>query len=366
MRNLDPNPYQNLSHEDWWHPELPAGDPGSDLILSEAQVERCRKNGFVALTGLWPDDLIQKAAEEAKSHHPREQVVDNHGGFSRMPWVHHNKRFEMNSSSRDFALNHMTIHPNVLSAVAQVMGATPMELRLSQSHVIAKFGREIPDPNHPDKMIMAEDQDIHVDYGNNTLVVPPHTSRPDGIACLCYYSEVDECGGATHFSMPMPGELTTYAPDQFNAPNFVFGTRNGSAANDNGPRSEANTRRLYAEEKPIRYAPGTCIIYGLNAWHRGTPANLDQIRYTHHHVWRHKDAEWVNWQSLAPQMSAMPTRYLSELSVMQRTVLGFPAPGDRYWTKDTVDAVGQRYPEMDMTPYKSAAAATGLRPVSRS
>ena len=65
-------------------------------------------------------------------------------------------------------------------------------------------------------------------------------------------------------------------------------------------------------------------------------------------------------------MSAMPTRYLSELSVMQRTVLGFPAPGDRYWTKDTVDAVGQRYPEMDMTPYKSAAAATGLRPVSRS
>lgn len=357
MRNLDPYPYKDLSPEDWWHPELPAGKAGSDLILSDEQVNRCRANGFVVLTGLWPENLIEQAAEEAKTRHPREKVVADHHGFSAMPWVHRDKHAQLNDASADAALNHMTIHPNVLAAVSQVMGVSSMELRLSQSHVIAKHGREVPDPNNPDKMIMAEDQDIHVDYGNNTLVVPPHTSRPDGIACLCYYSEVEECGGATHFAKPMPGELTSYSPDRFNSPNFVFGTRNGSAGSDKGPRSETNTKRLYAEEKPIRYSPGTCVIYGLNAWHRGTPVNPDQVRYTHHHVWRHKDAEWVNWQSLAPQMSAMPTRYLSELSVLQRTVLGFPAPGDRYWTEETVDAVGQRYPEMDMTPYRTRAAS---------
>ena len=53
-------------------------------------------------------------------------------------------------------------------------------------------------------------------------------------------------------------------------------------------------------------------------------------------------------------MSQMPTRYLSGLSVEQRSVLGFAAPGDAYWTEDTIDAVGQRYPEMDMMPYRAA------------
>ena len=39
---------------------------------------------------------------------------------------------------------------------------------------------------------------------------------------------------------------------------------------------------------------------------------------------------------------------------LQRTVLGFAAPGNAYWTQETIDAVGQRYPGMDMTPYKKA------------
>ena len=32
----------------------------------------------------------------------------------------------------------------------------------------------------------------------------------------------------------------------------------------------------------------------------------------------------------------------------------FAAPGNAYWTEETIDAVGQRYPGMDMTPYKKA------------
>jgi len=54
-------------------------------------------------------------------------------------------------------------------------------------------------------------------------------------------------------------------------------------------------------------------------------------------------------------MAAMPTRYLASLSVPQRTVLGFAAPGDPYWTSETLDAVSQRYAGMDMTPYRDAA-----------
>ena len=48
----------------------------------------------------------------------------------------------------------------------------------------------------------------------------------------------------------------------------------------------------------------------------------------------------------------MPNRYLEVLSVEQRAVLGFPEPGDPYWTEETVDSVGRRYAGMDMSPYQ--------------
>ena len=69
------------------------------------------------------------------------------------------------------------------------------------------------------------------------------------------------------------------------------------------------------------------------------------------------EAEWVNWQAMAPKMSGMPPRFLCALSVTQRAVLGFPVPGNSYWTADTIEAVGRRYMDMDMTPYKLALMA---------
>ncbi|MFT7266190.1 MAG: hypothetical protein ACI9A2_004279 [Halioglobus sp.] len=53
-------------------------------------------------------------------------------------------------------------------------------------------------------------------------------------------------------------------------------------------------------------------------------------------------------------MPVMPTRYLSELSVVKRTVLGFAALGNGYWTPETIDSVSQRYPDRDVTPYIQA------------
>lgn len=60
----------------------------------------------------------------------------------------------------------------------------------------------------------------------------------------------------------------------------------------------------------------------------------------------------------------MPHRFLVGLSPVQRGLLGFPLPGDAYWTEDTVAAVGKRYAAkapgeqgMDMTPYHPANEA---------
>ena len=344
VRNTLPNPYRELEHKDWWHPEKLS--PESPL-LNEKQLSQFREDGFIVITGLWPEDTIAQASKEAAILHPAENVIENHQSFTQMPFFE--DKGGTDDRGPDAAANQMTIHPRALTLVAQLMNTEEMNLRLSQSHIIAKYGAQIDKPGDPNHGHITGDQELHVDYGNNTLLVPPLTASPEAIACLCYYSDVDECGGATHFAKALPGELTSYDPKRFNPPGF--NAVNGSRDNPS-PRSKENIDRLYEEEKPVYYKPGTCILYGLNAWHRGTPAALGKVRYTHHHVWRHRDAEWVNWQSIAPKMYGMPTRYLEQLSVLQRTVLGFAAPGNAYWTKETIDAVGQRYPGMDMTPYK--------------
>jgi len=344
VRNRRPNPYANLKPEDWWHPDDRASHPDSQILTVEL-VDQFLNEGFIVLTGLWPATTIHQAAREVRELHPDETVATRGQGFSEMPWT------RAGENAPDVALNIMSIHPRVLAAVAQLLNINAIDLRLSQSHIIAKFGQTTDNSEE-----ISGDQDIHVDYGNNTLLVPPKTSGPEAVACLCYYSDVEECGGATHFVKAEPGELTQYSPSMFNPPNFVIGTSNGSAASETGPRSPGKTANRYLEEKPIYYKPGTCILYRLDAWHRGTPAALGKIRYTHHHVWRRKDCEWVNWQSLTPRMAAMPTRFMSNLGVVQRTVMGFAAPGDPYWTDETIDAVGQRYPEMDMSPYRQNAS----------
>ena len=357
VRNARPDPYRDLTEDDWWHPE--ALDAHADEVLSAAQRRRFRERGFVVVENLWPNDLLQRAVDEATALHPVERVVSaarqgsRAGRFSEMPWFRGEER------AADAALNQMSLHPRAMAAAASLIECEPIELRLSQSHVIAKYGQPIASADDDGDVSIEGDQDIHVDYGNNTLLVPPKTRAPEAVACLCYYSDVDEVGGATHFCPAEAGELTSYDSASFNPPNFVAGTTNGSAATTVGPRAPERVAARYRGEKPIRFRPGVCVLYRLDAWHRGTPVAFERVRHTHHHVWRHRAAEWISWQSFSWPMASIPTRYLAELSVSQRAALGFAAPGDPYWTDETLDAVSQRYPEMDMTPYRVAAPHRG-------
>ena len=94
---------------------------------------------------------------------------------------------------------------------------------------------------------------LRADYGNNSLVVPPRTPAPDAVAGLLYYDSIEQAGAPTHAAKARPGELTMYDDDAapFNPPN------SGAQAG----RSRALLRRLYAEERPVRYRRGTCASH---------------------------------------------------------------------------------------------------------
>ena len=357
MRNTFPNPYKGLKEKDWWWPEsLPleqAVNSNVDLLNTD-QRQRFLNDGFIVVDNLWPSEIIEQATAETKELFPEEKVIarslsdETYNSFSQMPWIHRQ------DESADLAINHMSVHPRAIKVASELLNVTAVDLRLYQDHLIAKFGRPLELEIDADSVSVAGDQDIHVDYGNNSLLVPPKESGPEVVACLCYYSDIEEAGGATHFAKAQAGELTRYTPDTFNPPNFVFDTTNGSALSAEGPRSIELTEKRYLAEKPVHYKKGTCVLYRLDAWHRGTPAALNKVRYTHHRGWRKRHADWVSWQGLAPRMALLPNRYLERLNVEQRAVLGFAPPGDPYWTKETVDSVGRRYTGMDMRPYEEA------------
>jgi hypothetical protein len=66
--NVKPEPYHDLGHDDWWHSQtLPSDadlEPGQPLLTAE-QIARFRNDGFLVVTGLWPNALVDRAVAKA-------------------------------------------------------------------------------------------------------------------------------------------------------------------------------------------------------------------------------------------------------------------------------------------------------------
>ena len=119
-------------------------------------------------------------------------------------------------------------------------------------------------------------------------------------------------------------------------------------------RDQQHMSTVYGRERPVRFRTGTTILYCLDTWHRATPVAAGRCRWSHHHVWRVRGADFVQHQAFVPLLAQMPPVYMASLDVVQRAVLGFPAPGHEWWTAETVASAGQRYGMDMMTPYRQA------------
>jgi hypothetical protein len=62
------------------------------------------------------------------------------------------------------------------------------------------------------------------------------------------------------------------------------------------------------------------------------------------------------WPKQSPERWA---KFIPQCTVRQRDLFGFPRPGDPYWTPETLAGVAERYPGIDLTPYRPSAVAPG-------
>ena len=260
------------------------------------------------------------------------------------------------------AFNEATLHPRLLAAVAQLLDQPIPDLRLTQSDLWLKYG-------HADSSGQYDNQDqrIHVDYPNHSLVHPHPWSGPEAVEIIVYYSRVDECGGPTPVVPREGDDDPAYRWPIVDSPGvgelpWINDRRTAEAVlADARPDLVGLRQQLYARERLVRFEPGTVLLYRHDTSHRGTPLEPGGFRLAQNLTFRRAECEWIStlhpswaWKMYRPDLRT--ERLIATASLDQRAVLGFPQPGSDYWFDETVTAVEARFGPLgfDATPYRQA------------
>jgi hypothetical protein len=219
------------------------------------------------------------------------------------------------------ALNGIATHPDLIAFAQSLLQTT--DVLLSQSAIWAKYAGTGAD----------YEQGLHLDYQGNTLVVPRDDGAYRQINMILYYTDVPlEMGPTCVVSQEKTKKIPLWP---------AFRTRKSDPT-------------LYKNERPILARAGDLLIFSMRTWHRASAILADRgVRLSHHFVWRAAAFAFQGYHQWSSKgENPLLQEFLQRATPNQRGVLGFPKPGDPYWTKETLAAVALRYPKMDLRPYR--------------
>lgn len=329
--------------------------------LNESQIKSWREQGFALVDGLLPSQLVHEVTQLALSRFPEPGSEEashftDFGGGIVFP-------------DQEAPFNQLSLHPLLLKVSSQLLEVPVTELRLCQSDLWPKYGRA---PDGRDDLDN-QDQRIHMDYPNHTLTHPAPWDEPEAVEIIIYLSDETQVGGATAV-IPREGQNdAAYAFPMVNTPGVsdIPWINDRLSAEDwftqHRPAAAEFRRHLYEREVLTQYRQGSVLLYRHDTWHRGTPLRPGTIRLAQNLTFRKSDASWIStlhpgwaWAMYKPDQRM--ERLIGDLSPDQRSVLGFPAPGDSYWNPQKIDAVEARYGTFgfDAEPYREQLSWTGL------
>ncbi len=323
--------------------------------LTDEQIASWREAGWTFVRGIFENALIERLRQAAAERFP---LPDTEAAEATADFGS-----DLVFPSTLEGLNELTLHPRLLASVAALLGMEITDIRLSQSDLWPKYGRREKSAGALDNM----DQRIHVDYPNHTLAHPTEWHRPEAVEMIVYLSHLDECGGPTAV-VPRAGEGDpAYRWPIVDSPGIgaldYVNDRERAEAYFARERPELADWRagLYARERYAAFEPGDVLFYRHDTWHRGTPMKPGALRLVQNLTFRRADCEWIStlhtgWAWKAYRRDKYLERLISRASLEQRAVLGFPQPGNAYWTEATIAAVEARHGVfgMDVTPYRTA------------
>lgn len=317
----------------------------SDLSITAEQESQWRNQGFTVVDGL---DVTQARAEaKFTKNNSGDGFGSKDGGFE----------VPCGTDSVDL------LAFRVLRVAKKLLRSD--DVMLSQADVWIKFPKPASDMSN-------DDQRIHCDYGNNT-VLPTDWHKPNVMAAIIYLdSDGVECKGGATAAVPRRGDDD---PDYHIDKMVVqpgYGDRkflnSRPAAEEwmrqNRPEDYAFRQGLYAREVKVLPRQGRVLLYRVDLWHRGTPLESGSRRVMNlvYHLrtdpghggrWNQgffRDSYWIRngkW--------GVPERLWSEvLTPEYRTGLGFPPLGHPYWSKERLRLMKLRFPRFDIEPYLAA------------
>jgi ectoine hydroxylase-related dioxygenase (phytanoyl-CoA dioxygenase family) len=290
-------------------------------VLTEHQRATYDEQGWVVLDGvLAPDELAPVIAALAN-------LFPTGDDYFRDPAAYAHLRGSGAAATkmwptRDLVLDLLPKHPVLVALAEELVGST--DLRLLRSTYWAKYAGAAD-----------YDQSLHLDYPNQSLVVP---DEDEMVSFFLFLSDVTADNGPTKI-LPRPHGARR-APD---VPRY----RRDEAAD------------VYEHEQDALGTVGSVLAYDSAVYHRGSALRAERgYRLSLTYAYG-VPRPWSGHQSW-PRLGENPgtEAFLVAATPRQRTLLGFPAIDDPYWTDSTIDLVQRRYPAMDMSPYRPQDAGS--------
>jgi hypothetical protein len=176
---------------------------------------------------------------------------------------------------------------------------------------------------------------LHADYPNHTLTVPRPEPGYHQMETFVYLNDVGPANGATHF---VSLRRTRQIPVEQHTLNLT------------------DYAELYEDPHHAAAPAGSIVVYRPDVYHRSVDFDDPlQTRFMLHVSYKAATMEWGGYQAWPIKgFSAEWHNFVQQATARQLTVLGFPPPGDAFWTKETLGGVAKRYPGLDLSPWQAA------------
>jgi hypothetical protein len=218
-------------------------------------------------------------------------------------------------------MNKLVVHDFLIDLATELLGTE--EVRLYLALLSAKYAHQSSGYNRL----------LHTDYPNHSLVVPRGDAGYQHLETFIYLNDVSARNGATRL---VSRTRTASIPVEQHTLNL----------DDYGP--------LYDDPGEASGSAGSVVAYSPDVYHRSVDVTEPgQARFMLHVAYRPAALDWVGYQAW-PFKGFSPEwhKFVAQASVRQLSVLGFPRPGDPYWTEATLSGVAARYPGLDMAPWR--------------
>ena len=309
---------------------------------TDAEVSAWREDGWVLLDGLIGTEEIDALTEDLREIFPRAEdlhadpdgVTERWLGHPVQPkevfvWPDEGPGFRSDQQrwaaafpfAGTGALNRMCVHPSIVDFAERALDNN--EIRLYQAHLSAKYAG-----------VTNYEQPMHVDRNHSWL--PAGSESPWwNLEGFLYLTDVTDDDNPTRL-------VTVGETVHIDSPYGVV-----------MPNMEPG---VYSAERPAPGVRGSYLAYRSDTWHRGAPFGSGTgARVVLAVAFKNASVEWIGYDTQQSRSTGIEWTVFVESSTPRELALfGWPPPGHPVWDEQLVERTQERYPALDLGPWRKA------------